>query len=584
VTAGLAPSTQGTRKESLLDIWELFDTRARRQLVALLVLNLGAAMLEAASAALIVPFIAMVSNPDYIFTQPALNRIYTALSMAGPAQFQLLTAAMLLFFFVMKNAYLAATISFQYSFIYREMSRMAEAMFARYLSKSYDYHIQTNSSVLIRNVGNEVHMFFTNVVVPLLTVFAEVAVIVAMTGLLLWLSPAPALIAILVLGGVTAGFHLVVRRKVARYGILQQSVQAQRIQSIGQGLGGIKEIKVLGREAYFVAEFAKHETAFSEVTRYAMVLNQMPRMFMETVAFSALFLAVGGVLLSGGTTGVLLPTVALFAVAAMRLMPSANRIQNAITRISYYRPSVRVVCMDVSREQEEDAGVPETPDIRFTREITLRDVGYTYPGASRPSLQGIDLTIPKGVSVALVGPSGAGKTTLADIILGLLQPSSGQILVDGADVSRSLASWQRHLGYIPQTIFLSDDSIRRNVAFGIADNEIDDDRVWTALELAQLRAHVESLPPGLDTVVGERGVSLSGGQRQRVGIARALYNDPDVLILDEATSALDPETEREISQSVDALAGSKTLIIIAHRAATIEKCSLRFHLDKGVLV
>jgi ABC-type multidrug transport system fused ATPase/permease subunit len=380
---------------------------------------------------------------------------------------------------------------------------------------------------------------------------------------------------------VTVGFHLLVRRNVGRYGLLQQNAQALRIKSISQGLGGIEEIKVLGREAYFVSEFAKHERTFSEVSRYAMVLNQMPRLFMETVAFSALFLAVAGVLLSGGRAADLLPTLALFAVAAMRLMPSVNRIQSAITRISYYRPSIGVVCTDARREQQEGAGEPESSDIQFAHEITLRDISYIYPGASSPSLQGINLTIPKGASVAVVGASGAGKTTLADIILGLLKPSSGQILVDGEDVDRSLASWQRHLAYIPQTIFLSDDSIRRNVAFGIEDDEIDDDRVWSALELAQLKAHVEAMPCQLDTVVGERGVSLSGGQRQRVGIARALYNNPDVLILDEATSALDADTERAISQSIDALAGSKTLIVIAHRLSTIEKCTLKIHLHNG---
>lgn len=547
----------------------------------LLVLNLGAALLEMASAGLIVPFIAMVGNPDYIFTQPALNRIYVVLSMTSVVQFQIVTAAVLLIFFVAKNGYLAAAISFQCSFIYREMSRMSERMFAGYLNKPYDFHIQTNSSVLIRNVSNEVLMFFTNVVVPLLTVFSEMAVVVCMIALLLWVSPAPALIAMVVLGLVTLGFHFLVRRKVRRYGLVQQTEQALRIKSISQGLGGIKEIKVLGREDYFVGAFATHERSFSEVTRYAMVLNQMPRLFMETVALSTLFLAVGLVLLSGGSSVGLLPTLVLFAVAALRLLPSANRIQGSVTRISYYSPSIQVVCRDGRQEQEEETDKSNYTDLAFTSKIVLRGIDYTYPGAGSPSLQGVDLTIPKGASVALLGPSGAGKTTLADIILGLLHPTSGQILVDDQDVSLALTSWQRHLGYIPQTIFLSDDSIRRNVAFGIPDAQIDDDKVWSALELAQLKAHVESMPDGLDTAVGERGASLSGGQRQRVGIARALYHNPEVLILDEATSALDADTEREISQSIDALAGRKTLIIIAHRLATIEKCSLKFHLHNG---
>ncbi len=568
----------------LSDVWALFDGGARGRLLAILLLNLGAAMLEALSAGLVVPFIAMLGNPDYVYSQPALNRVYATLSMTSPAQFQIAAALALLLFFVAKNGYLAMTTSVQYGFIYREMSRMSERMFSRYLHLPYGFHIQTNSAVLIRNVSNEVLMFFTNVLVPALTLFAEITVVIALLVLLLWFAPLPALLALALLGGLTIAFHLVVRRKVSRYGLMQQAEQSERIKSINQGLGGIKEIKVLGREDYFAQAFARHERIFAEVTRYAMVLNQMPRLFMETVAYSALFLGVVGVLFSGGQTATLLPMLALFAVAAVRLLPSANRILGSVTRISYYRPSLDVVSADALLEPSAQAEGGQPASIRFEREIALRGVHYTYPGAAAPALQGAELVIPKGASVALTGPSGAGKTTLADIILGLLQPGSGQVLVDGVDVRDSIHAWQRHLGYVPQTIYLSDDSIRRNVAFGIPDAQIDDRRIWSALALAQLKPHVEALPDGLDAVVGERGISLSGGQRQRVGIARALYHDPDVLILDEATSALDAETEREIALSIDSLMGHKTLIIIAHRLATIEKCSLKFHLDNGEIV
>lgn len=561
----------------------LFDPRARRKLAIIIVLNLGAAILEAGSAAMIVPFIAMVNSPDYLFTQPVLFRIYDALSMKSLASFQLVSAVVLFFFFLVKNGYLAASSNFQFSFIYREMSRMSERMLAGYLSKPYEYHMQTNSSVLIRNVGNEVSLFFTNVFVPLLTVFSEAAVIIAMMGLLLWFSPGPALITILILGGVTIGFQYLVRGKVLRFGLLQQNAQAERIKSISQALGGIKEVKLLGRESYFLADFAKHERYFSDASRYAMVLNQMPRLFLETVAFSGLFLIVAGVIISGGSTAELLSILALFAVAAVRLMPSVNRIQSAITRVFYYRPSIQVVLADGGQELNKVHAASNSPEMAFEKEITLSNVSYQYPGSSKPSLRGITLKIPKGASVALIGPSGAGKTTLADIILGLLRPTAGRVLVDGHDIHQSLVSWQSYLGYIPQNIFLSDDTIRRNVAFGLEDDEIDDERVWLALERSQLKEHVQELPLGLDAIVGERGISLSGGQRQRIGIARALYQNPDVLILDEATSALDSVTEREISQCIDALTGSKTVIIIAHRLSTVEKCTLKIILDNGKL-
>ncbi len=563
-------------------IWALFDATAHRRLVAILLMNLLAALLEAVSAGLIVPFIAMVGNPAYIDTQPALQRVYQTTGMTSATQFQIVAAFGLLLFFVLKNAFIAVTTQYQFRFVYSEMARSAQRLFEAYLRRPYEFHIQTNGAVLIRNVGNEVLMLFTNVLVPGLTLFSELAVVVAMLGLLLWLAPGPAILAVALLLVLTLVFHAAVRRKVRRYGEQQQQALARRIQCINQGLGGIKETKVLGRESYFVQAFASHEQRFAEASCYAMVLNQMPRLFMETVAFSAVFLSVAVVLLGRGDTATLLPTLVLFAVAAVRLLPSINRILASVTRISYYAPSVQVVTDDLPALAPMHAAKPPAPvTFRLQRQIRLVDLHYVYPGATRPALQGVDLVIPKGASVALIGPSGSGKTTLVDVLLGLLVPSRGQVLVDDTDIQHSLAGWQANLGYIPQSIYLSDDSVRRNVAFGLPDEAIDDARVWHALALAQMQQHVQALPGGLDAVVGDRGVALSGGQRQRLGIARALYNDPEVLVLDEATSALDADTEREIAESIDALAGRKTLVIIAHRPATIAKCTLRFHLQDG---
>lgn len=570
--------------------WDLFDGSARTRLVLILVLNLVAALLEAVGAGLLVPFIAMVGNPDYIVSQPILQRVYQHLHMDSAAQFQVVTAMVLLTFFVAKNGFIAVTTSLQFSFVYREMSRASTRLYASYLRKPYEFHIRTNGSVLIRNVTNEVQMFFSNVLVPGLTVFSESAVVVALLGLLLWLAPGPALLAMAVLGGLTLVFHFTVRRKVRRFGAIQQEEIARRIQWINQGLGGIKEVKVLGREDFFVQAYAGHEQRFSMVSRYAMVLNQMPRLFIETVAFSSIFISVAMVLVSGGQGETLLPTLALFAVAAVRLMPSVNRIVSSITRVSYYAPALQVLAADLpaagptgpARHLAADQAHAQAH--AFAHEIAVQALSFSYPGAGKPALQDIDLVIPRGSSVALCGPSGSGKTTLADVLIGLLQPTHGRALVDGVDLREAIDSGRVRMGYIPQSIYLCDDTIRRNVAFGLPDDRIDDTRVWQALESAQLAAHVRALPLGLDAVAGERGVTLSGGQRQRIGIARALYDDPDVLVLDEATSALDTDTEREITQAIDALAGKKTLIIIAHRTATIEKCNLRFNLDNGRLV
>lgn len=573
------PDVRGGR---IRQIWAQFDQAAHRRLIAILLMTLLVALLEAVAAGLIVPFIAMVGNPDYINTQPVLHRIYQMTGLASPAQFQIAAAFGLLVFFVLKNGFIALATQYQFRFVYREMAHAAQRLFEAYLRRPYEFHIQTNGAVLIRNVSNEVLMLFTNVLVPGLTLFSELAVVVAMLGLLLWLAPGPAMLAVALLGGLSLAFHAVVRQKVRRYGVQQQQAMASRIQCINQGLGGIKETKVLGRESYFVQAFAGHEQRFAEASCYAMVLNQMPRLFMETVAFSAVFLSVAAVLLGQGDTTKLLPTLALFAVAAVRLLPSINRILASVTRISYYAPSVQVVTGDLPPPASTVAARSQAPAaLALQRQIRLVDLHYAYPGAARSALQGVDLTIPKGASVALIGPSGSGKTTLVDVLLGLLAPSRGQVLVDDTDIRQSLAGWQTNLGYIPQSIYLSDDTVRRNVAFGLPDAAIDDARVWRALSLAQMQQHVQALPGGLDTVVGDRGVALSGGQRQRLGIARALYNDPEVLVLDEATSALDVDTEREIAEAIDALAGRKTLVIIAHRPATIEKCTLKFHLQDG---
>lgn len=565
----------------------LFDARGRRRMLGLLFLILGGAVLEAVGIGLIMPFIGLISDPAYLDTQETLKALYLASGLTTPVQFYIACALGLLLLFLVKNAYLALTTVVQYRFIYAEMVTLSQRLFEAYLRGSYAFHIQHNSALLIRNIGNEVPMCFANVLTPGFILVTEGVVVLAIVAVLLWVSPGPTILAVLFFGGVTGLFYRIVRRNVRRYGVIQQTHNGERIKWINQGLGGIKEIKVLGREGYFINAFSHHDTAFAEASRYAMILNQMPRLFIETIAVAAMFLAVVVVLGAGGDAQRLLPTIALFAMASFRLLPSISRIISSVARIAHYLPAVDVVCRDAMlvRPSPSDVSSPQAENGLIFREcINLSDIGYTYQGAERPSLRGISLSIPRGSSVALVGPSGSGKTTLADVLLGLLTPDQGQVLVDGQDIQENLMAWQRHLGYIPQSIYLTDDSVRHNVAFGVPDIDIDDQAVWAALRLAHLDDHVHSLPQGLDTIVGERGVKFSGGQRQRIGIARALYHDPEVLVLDEATSALDADTERSITEAIDQLAGAKTLIIIAHRQSTIEKCGIRFELRDGKLV
>lgn len=568
-----------------LTVWRLFDRRAKRGILLIAVLLLGAAVLEAIGAGLILPFIALMTDVTYLDRQPLLGRLYRASGLANATQFSVAAALFLFVFFLAKNLYLAFTTFAQFRLLYREMSRFSTRLYEGYLRAGYEFHLQTNSAILVRNVSNDVLQFFTHVLSPGLILVSEALVVLGLLTVLIWLAAAPALIAALLLGALTLAFYALVRRRVRRYGTLQQTHYAERVKWINQGFQGIKEVKVLAKEPYFAEAFRLHEHAFADASRFAMVLNQMPRLFIEALAFSALFLGVALMYaLDATATQAALPTLALFAVAAVRLLPSVNRIMNSVTRISYYRPSIDVVCCDL---QAAPASAPTTAAPRgrlpFTREIRGQGVWYWYPTALAPAVQDLSFAIPRNASVALVGPSGAGKTTVADLLLGLLKPSRGTILVDGVDIHADVRAWQAQIGYIPQSIFLSDDSIRRNVAFGVPDNQISDGDVWEALRAAQLADHVERLPQRLDTLVGERGVSLSGGQRQRIGIARALYHRPELLVLDEATSALDEETEQAIAEAIDQLAGRRTLIIIAHRPTTIRKCNVRIELQAGRL-
>jgi ATP-binding cassette subfamily C protein len=385
----------------------------------------------------------------------------------------------------------------------------------------------------------------------------------------------------------TKAFYAAVRARVNKYGQDAQHHNAQRIKWVNQGLNSIKETRILGREDFFVQSFNFHENRFAKSSRYAMLLNQTPRLFIETLAFTALFLGVALALTVGQNRSEVLPVLALFAVAAIRLLPSLNRVLLSLTRMAYYRPAAQVVLDSHRFAAKSEANSPfrsRQRKLKDWKELCLHDVSFHYPGSEHSIFSNVNLTIKRGTSVALVGPSGSGKTTLADLILGLLTPASGKIEVDGQNIHTMLGDWQDQMGYIPQSIYLLDDTIRRNIAFGVPDALIDDQKVWKALQYARISDVVRALPGQLDCSVGENGSSLSGGQRQRLGIARALYHEPQFLVLDEATSALDEATESEIAGTLDQLVGERTLLVIAHRPETIRRCQVKYDVSRGRFV
>jgi ATP-binding cassette subfamily C protein len=428
---------------------------------------------------------------------------------------------------------------------------------------------------------------FANVLKPLVTLAAEVAVTVGIVALLFFVNPLAAFGGLTIVGLLSWGIARLTRNRLTMLGGIRAEEQTRKYQLMQEGLGAIKEIRVLGREGYFFDGFERSERRYVHTLRDSHLLGQYPRLAIEIVAVTTLAGITMLLLLSGRELAEALATLVVFGVAVVRLVPAASKITSGLNQIRFYARSVSIVNADRRLAEEADRqarALNAGPPLGFERDLQLDDVSYRYPDAATEALKNLTVTIRKGESVGFVGASAAGKTTLLHILLGLLQPSSGRILVDGTDVRQNLGSWQRRIGFIPQDLFLLDDTIRRNVAFGIPEEEIDDDAVWCALEAAQLSSSIGNLDAGLDALTGERGTRMSGGQGQRVAIARALYHDPDVLILDEATSSLDYETEARIVACLQALAGQKTLIIVSHRHRAVRDCDVVHLLDGGHLV
>jgi len=391
------------------------------------------------------------------------------------------------------------------------------------------------------------------------------------------------MIAVLILGGAAWTFYQGMRARVVRWGESRQKHDVLRLQHLQQGLGGAKDVKLLGRESNFLDQFSVHTAQSARVGQFQATLQMLPRLWLELLAVMGLATLVISMLLQGREIATIVPTLGLFAAAAFRLMPSVNRVLAAAQVLRYNLPVVNSLHeeMELVAPKQSVKGPMAPAGPSFRSEIRLCAVRYTYPSASAAALKDLTLRIRKGESIGFVGPSGSGKSTLVDVILGLLTPDGGQVLVDEGDIQKNLRAWQDQIGYVPQTIYLTDDTLRRNVAFGLPDDQIDVAAVKRAIRAAQLDEFVAGLPKGLETLVGERGIRLSGGQRQRIGIARALYHDPAVLVLDEATSALDTATEHGVMQAVTALHGSKTILIVAHRLSTVAHCDRLYRIELG---
>ena len=544
----------------------------------MLLLMVVGSVLETFSLGLVVPAVGMLVKPDYVQNFPFIDNL---LGQPSERKFALIAMAVLVVIYVLKSVFLVWSAWVQSGYSISVTTRIGKQLFENYLRQPYPFHLQRNSAILIRNAQNSASLM-GGVFGPVLTVAADSLVTLGLFALLLKLEPIGTLVTLAVFGVCAWTFRRFTNSRIRRWGEAQNFHKGMVMKHLQQGFGGVKDVKILGREKYFISEYSQHLVGNAHVARRFGIAQGLPRMGLEILAIIGLASLVSTMVFSGQGLVNVLPVLGLFGAAAFRLIPAVGRTMSMLQTIALSRPVLRDLHRDLALtyiDSEQDI-----KHLRFSDLIEVSDLTFQYEAALSPALNHVSLTVKRGEAVGLVGPSGSGKSTLVDVLLGLLEPVSGDILVDGVSAQKRLRWWQDQIGYVPQSIFLTDDTLRRNVAFGLPKDQIDDDAVKLAIRSAQLEEFVASLPEGLNTIVGERGVRLSGGQRQRIGIARALYNNPDVLVLDEATSSLDTETEHGVMQAVQALQGEKTVIIVAHRLSTVEYCDRLYRLENARIV
>lgn len=575
-------ATSGLSLGNFSRIWFLLPDSFKTKAVRLWLMMVSGALLEMMGIGLVIPVITVLTQPDVLLRNSTVAGLYQY--VGRPSQQTLVVAIMLLLLsaYLFKNLFLAFLAWKQSKFIFSLQQTLSTKLFATYLRQPYSFHLQRNSAHLVRNLQGEMAMFINAALTPSIFVLAELLVVLGLFVMLMLIEPigTTAIFGILLLAGWL--YQHVTKIRVSDWGRQRIIHEGVRIKQLHHGLGGVKDVKLLGREADFLNQYNTHTKLSMKMNQRQAVMQQLPRLWLELLAISALSVLLISMSFQGKTILTGLPTLALFTAVSFRLMPSANRIISAIQQLRFGMPVVELLHKELNLPNE----IPnvDIKPVPFQSSLILQKVSYSYPSSNKNAIHDISLTISQGAMVGFIGESGSGKSTLIDIILGLLKPTTGSIMVDGVNIQENLRSWQSQIGYVPQSIYLMDDTLRRNVAFGLADEDIDDEAVKSALKSAQLDTFVNSLADGVETVVGERGIRLSGGQKQRIGIARALYHNPTILVLDEATSALDNETETDVMSAVESLHKEKTVLIVAHRLSTIEKCDVVYRMTNGSLI
>lgn len=564
----------------------IFSRQDRAKIVLLMIMMIIGSFLELLGVAVFQPFVDIIMSPESITEDKWLSILNDFFACETVESFLTVLAVGIILIYVVKNIYLWLEQNYILKFSYGVQQKLSTRLLTTYLDEPYTFHLNNNLAVLQRSMQEDTGLF-TQVLMHTLELIAEVVVCVVLGVFLFNVSHSITAVIGILLVVCVAVFTKINRSFAKRLGKEAQIYKGKLYQWVNQSLGGVKEVKVLNREDFFVSSYKKYYKLYIKGLRLNRLLSITPKYMVEAVCMTGMLIAIV-IKLNFGRKDVtdFIPQLATFAVAAFRLLPSVGRINEHVTNILYAVPSVDLIYDDLKgiEDYQKQQGREEGKEWNFENAITAKNITYAYPNTETNVLENANCIIPKGKTVAFIGSSGAGKTTMADIVLGLLAPQRGQIRVDDIDVFKNLTLWHHKIGYIPQVIYLSDDTIRRNIAFGVHDDQIDDRAVDEALKKAQLADFVGSLPEGLDTIVGDRGIRLSGGQRQRIGIARALYHDPEILVLDEATSALDNDTETAVMEAIEHLQGSKTMIIIAHRLTTIRNADIIYEVkDQQVI-
>ena len=539
------------------------------------------------SVSIMLPLMYAVMNPEEVMEKWYAKTICDIFHVTTPTDFLVTVCILFAVLYIVKNVYLIMENRLQHRFVYNNMFAVENRLLHQYLRRPYEFFLNVRSSEIIRIVNNDTASVF-QLLSTLLQLFMGLIVSIAVTAAIFIISPANTSFVAAVLLVLAVVIFFILKPMMNRAGKITQETRAGLNKWLLQAIRGIKEVKVMRREEFFQKNFSIQGKRLAQALLTKDFLSGVPKMLIESVSLSAIFIMIAVIVCHGQDLSSMIPVLTVIAMAAIRLLPSVNKITSALGTCAYSEPMLDKVLQnteDLKKSEKQETNKPKDDSERkittFCQQLELRRITYQYPSGNQAVLSDTGMVVRKGEVIGIAGPSGTGKTTTADIILGLLEPQSGEVLVDGISIEQDLKGWLSLIGYIPQDIFLLDGTIRANVAFGTDERNSSEEAVLQALEEASLADFVKSLPQGIDTEIGERGIRLSGGQRQRIGIARALYLNPEILIMDEATSSLDNETEKEIMEAIRNLQGKKTMIIIAHRLSTLEFCDRVYHVEKG---